>query len=63
MMENQQWPAKYQQSVAGSDTTQDSLNNGETNDNAAKDENGEGVHDNDKRDENDSPTIRSVCPI
>jgi hypothetical protein len=57
MMENQQWPAKYQQSVAGSDTTQDSLNNGETNDNAAKDENGEGVHDNDKRDENDSPTI------
>jgi hypothetical protein len=49
--------------VAGSYTTQDCLNKGDTNDNAAKDENGAGVHDNDNRDENDSPTIRSVCPI
>ncbi|XP_063908157.1 uncharacterized protein LOC135126215 isoform X3 [Zophobas morio] len=50
MMENPPWPTKYQQSGAGTDTTQDSLNNGEHN--AAKDQN-----DNDKRDEHESPTI------
>ncbi|XP_008195754.2 uncharacterized protein LOC100141810 isoform X1 [Tribolium castaneum] len=56
MMETQQWPAKFQQSGAGTDTTQDSLNNGEDG-NVAKEENGDGVHESDKRAENDSPTI------
>lgn len=58
-METQQWPAKFQQSGAGTDTTQDSLNNGEI-DKAAKEETGEGAPDNDNPQENDTPTIRSV---